>query len=85
MFADRHFDWVISLCDKVREVCPEYPGDPETVHWSMPDPTAGHDGDEASYPAFQQTAAELSPRIGFLRSYQRHTPVLTRRRSPMTD
>ena len=66
VFADRHFDWVISLCDKVREVCPEFPGDPETVHWSMPDPTAGHDGDEASYPAFQHTAAELETRIGFL-------------------
>ena len=66
VFADHHFDWVISLCDKVREVCPEFPGEPETVHWSMPDPTAGHDGDDASYPAFQQTAAELETRIGFL-------------------
>ena len=30
VFADQHFDWVISLCDRVREVCPEFPGDPET-------------------------------------------------------
>jgi protein-tyrosine-phosphatase/DNA-binding transcriptional ArsR family regulator len=68
VFARQPFDRVISLCDRVREVCPEFPGDPETVHWSIPDPAAGHaDGDdEASYPAFQQTADELETRIGFL-------------------
>jgi hypothetical protein len=43
-------------------VCPEFPGQPETVHWSVPDPAA----DEAGYPAFQQTATELETRIGFL-------------------
>jgi ArsR family transcriptional regulator, arsenate/arsenite/antimonite-responsive transcriptional repressor / arsenate reductase (thioredoxin) len=66
VFAERRFDRVISLCDRVREVCPELPGDPETTHWSMPDPSAGQADDEASYPAFQQTAKELETRIGFL-------------------
>ena len=66
VFADEHFDWVISLCDRVREVCPEFPGDPQTIHWSIPDPAAGDGEDEASYPAFQQTAAELETRVGFL-------------------
>jgi len=73
VFADEQFDWVISLCDKVREVCPEFPGEPETIHWSIPDPAAGHGDDEASYPAFQRLAAELETRIGFL------LPVLTDR------
>jgi protein-tyrosine-phosphatase len=66
VFADQRFDWVISLCDRVREVCPEFPGHPETIHWSMPNPAAGDADDDASYPAFQQTAAELETRIGFL-------------------
>jgi ArsR family transcriptional regulator, arsenate/arsenite/antimonite-responsive transcriptional repressor / arsenate reductase (thioredoxin) len=68
VFAEQRFDRVISLCDRVREVCPEFPGRPETIHWSIPDPAAGHtDGDdEASYPVFQQTAAELAIRVGFL-------------------
>jgi protein-tyrosine-phosphatase len=68
--AGERFDRVISLCDRVREVCPDLPGDPECVHWSLADPAVGHDGgvggDAASYPAFQRTAAELEARIEFL-------------------
>jgi len=60
-FAGRRFDCVISLCDRVREVCPEFPGEPETIHWSIPDPAR-----EDALPAFERTAAELETRIGFL-------------------
>ncbi len=67
VFAEHWFDRVITLCDRVREVCPEFSGDPATIHWSIPDPAGHADGDdEASYPAFQQTAAELEIRIGLL-------------------
>ena len=64
-FTDQHFDWVISLCDKVREVCPELPGHPQTIHWSIANPATG-DPDDVTYPLFQQTAAELATRIDFL-------------------
>lgn len=64
-FADGRFDRVVSLCDRVREVCPEFPGDPETIHWSIPNPATG-EPDEATYPLFRQIAAELSVRIDFL-------------------
>jgi protein-tyrosine-phosphatase len=65
VFADQRFDWVISLCDRVREVCPEFPDRPEVLHWSIPNPATG-ESDDATYPLFQQTAAELVTRIGFL-------------------
>jgi protein-tyrosine-phosphatase len=60
-FVGQRLDYVITLCDRVREVCPEFPGDPQTIHWSIPDPAQG-----AGYPAFQRTATELADRIGFL-------------------
>ena len=63
--ANQRFDWVISLCDRVREVCPEFPGHPETIHWSIANPATG-EADDVTYPLFQQTAAELETRIGFL-------------------
>jgi ArsR family transcriptional regulator, arsenate/arsenite/antimonite-responsive transcriptional repressor / arsenate reductase (thioredoxin) len=65
-FAGQRFDYVISLCDRVREVCPAFDGSPETIHWSIPDPVAAGDSDTDTYPAFERTAAELDARIGFL-------------------
>ena len=53
VFAADRFGYVITLCDRVREVCPEFPGHPRHIHWSIPDPAAAGDTDEASYPAFQ--------------------------------
>jgi ArsR family transcriptional regulator, arsenate/arsenite/antimonite-responsive transcriptional repressor / arsenate reductase (thioredoxin) len=60
------FDRVISLCDKVREVCPEFPDDPRRTHWSIPDPATAGDADQAGYPAFRRTAAEINTRIRYL-------------------
>lgn len=57
-FAGRRFGYVVTLCDKVREVCPEFPGGPEPVHWSIPDPAA-----EKGYAAFRRVAADLHTRI----------------------
>ena len=65
-FERRRFDYVISLCDRVREVCPQFPGDPETIHWSIPDPAAEPGSETETYPAFARTAAELETRIRFL-------------------
>ncbi len=66
VFADQCFDSVISLCDRVREVCPRFPGDPDAIHWSTRNPADAGADDNASYPAIQQTAAELQIRVGFL-------------------
>ena len=65
-FADQRFDYVVSLCDRVREVCPEFLGAPELIHWSIPDPAREPGSDEETLPAFEHTAGELCARIGFL-------------------
>jgi ArsR family transcriptional regulator, arsenate/arsenite/antimonite-responsive transcriptional repressor / arsenate reductase (thioredoxin) len=56
------FDLVISLCDRVREVLPAFPGSPRLIHWSLPEPD--------DHPAFQHIAAELDRRIRFLPVHQ---------------
>jgi len=61
VFAADRFDHVVSLCDRVREVCPEFPGSPDTAHWSVPDPAGEPDGPRA----FARVADELAERIAF--------------------
>jgi protein-tyrosine-phosphatase/DNA-binding transcriptional ArsR family regulator len=65
-FARAHFDQVITLCDKVREVCPEFPGTPAVAHWSIADPAAEGGTDDETLSAFERTARELEDRIGHL-------------------
>jgi protein-tyrosine-phosphatase len=65
-FLAWRFDMVITLCDRVREVCPELPAYPQLVHWSVPDPALEGSANRASHPAFERTAAELETRISFL-------------------
>jgi len=65
-FTHQRFDRVITLCDKVREVCPDFPGAPLTAHWSIADPAAAGDTDPATYPAFEQVADEIDARVTLL-------------------
>ena len=54
----------MTLCDRVREVCPDFRSASSSVHWSMPDPSAGGDATDADAgAAFERTADELEVRI----------------------
>ena len=61
---------MITLCDRAREACPEFPH-PWRAHWSIPDPATADDDEQASYPAFQRTTADIDTRVRHL------LPVLT--------
>jgi ArsR family transcriptional regulator, arsenate/arsenite/antimonite-responsive transcriptional repressor / arsenate reductase (thioredoxin) len=69
--AGRRFSDVITLCDRAREACPEFPHHPRRAHWSIPDPATVDDDDQRSYPAFDRIAADIDTRIRHL------LPVLT--------
>jgi protein-tyrosine-phosphatase len=61
-FTGERFDYVITLCDRVKEICPEFPGLSRPVHWSLADPSA----DPSGRPAFEHLADELTERIEHL-------------------
>jgi protein-tyrosine-phosphatase/DNA-binding transcriptional ArsR family regulator len=65
-FAAHRFTLVITLCDRVREVCPEFPSHPRRAHWSVPDPAVRTPDGTATVAAFTRTAADLETRIEFL-------------------
>jgi protein-tyrosine-phosphatase len=64
-FAGQRFDTVITLCDRIREVCPPFRWSPEHVHWSIPDPSLEPATGDLASAAFERTANELQRRIGF--------------------
>jgi protein-tyrosine-phosphatase/DNA-binding transcriptional ArsR family regulator len=65
-FLDQHFDYIITVCDRARESCPVFPGDPVRIHWSFTDPSAVEGSDGVRYQAFRETAVQLNTRIGYL-------------------
>ena len=62
-FLDQRFDYVITLCDQANETCPYFPGDPERIHWSFPDPSAATGTDEERLHAFEQVRTQLAVRL----------------------
>jgi protein-tyrosine-phosphatase len=65
-FVRRRFDHVVTLCDRVREVCPEFPGGAERMHWSVADPALDSGAGGGSYEAFRRAAAEIEIRVEFM-------------------
>lgn len=60
-FLGQDFDYVITVCDKASEACPVFPGDPERIHWSLPDPSAVTG--EQRYMAFVDVFTALEKRL----------------------
>ncbi len=65
-FLGQHFDAIVTVCDRVREVCPVFPDDPERIHWSFPNPAEVTGSEDAQYRAFEQTLLQLTTRIRLL-------------------
>jgi arsenate reductase len=57
-------DFVITVCDNAAgEVCPIWPGQPITAHWSIADPAAVAGSEAQKRAAFRATVQELDSRI----------------------
>lgn len=65
-YLGQDFDYVITVCDRIREVCPIFPGEPEHIHWSFPDPAAIEGGLKTQESGFEDTARQLTVRIQYL-------------------
>lgn len=72
-YTDQPFDYVITVCDRAREVCPRFPGDGKQYHWGLSDPSDIDDPAERRL-AFTETALRLQSRIEyFLQSVTERT------------
>jgi arsenate reductase len=62
-YLDVDFDFVITLCDKMKEECPNFPGNPIVAHWGMIDPDEFQGDEEGKLKEFRKTRNELLKRI----------------------
>jgi len=71
-FLGQRFDFVITVCDQANESCPIFPGDPERIHWSIPDPSAVQGTEEERLAAFRSASMYLKRRLPLFVEAQRH-------------
>lgn len=57
------FDYVITVCDRARQVCPAFPGSHDSLHWGLDDPVVVKGAPEQRRDAFRRTRTELSMRL----------------------
>lgn len=59
----QRWDFVITVCDRAKESCPTFPGQPVYAHWGMPDPSAVVGSPDAQRRAFEETVVYLARRL----------------------
>jgi arsenate reductase len=57
------WDFVITVCDRARESCPIFPGQPVVAHWGMADPAEVTGDDATRREAFRRAFLHLKARI----------------------
>jgi arsenate reductase len=62
-FLDQELDYVITVCDYAKEVCPVIPAKIERIHWSIPDPVAAWGDEKAQLEAFRRARDEIRGRL----------------------
>ena len=60
------WDFVVTVCDRAKESCPIFPGQPIMAHWGMPDPAEVTGDDATKQKAFEAAFLLLSRRIDLL-------------------
>lgn len=73
-YTRRRFEYVVTLCDRVREICPEFAGAPQTVHWSVADPAL-----LGSTAAFERARDEIDGRVRMLIAQLADNPEVSAR------
>lgn len=59
-FENKKFDYVITVCDNAKEVCPFFPGAEEYIHMGFPDPNSVKGNEDDKLNAFRDTRSQIS-------------------------
>jgi arsenate reductase len=73
-YLGQEFDYVVTVCDQARQVCPVFPGVHESLHWGYEDPAEATGSEEERLAVFRRVFIQIGERI-------RQFAVVTRRQA----
>jgi arsenate reductase len=62
-YLGQEFDYVITVCDEARQVCPVFPGVHQSLHWGYEDPAEATGTEEERLAVFRRVFVQLGERI----------------------
>jgi arsenate reductase len=62
-YLGQPFDYVITVCDQARQVCPVFPGSHESFHWGYEDPAEATGTEEERLAVFRSVFTQMGMRI----------------------
>jgi arsenate reductase len=63
-YLGQRFDYVITVCDEARQVCPVFPGVHESLHWGYEDPAEATGSEDERLAVFRRVFVQLGERVG---------------------
>jgi arsenate reductase (thioredoxin) len=73
-YLGQTFDYVVTVCDQARQVCPVFPGVHESLHWGYEDPAEATGSEEDRLAVFRRVFIQIGERV-------RQFATLTRRQA----
>ncbi len=77
-YLGQTFDYVVTVCDEARQVCPVFPGVHESLHWGYEDPAEAVGNEEERLAVFRKVFIQIGERV-------RQFATLTARVAPETQ
>jgi arsenate reductase (thioredoxin) len=62
-YLEESFDFIITVCDKARGRCPDFPGDNSRIHWGFEDPAQTAGSQAVQLQAFRRVRNEIRDRL----------------------
>jgi len=63
-FIGQQFDYVVTVCDNAKQICPVFPGKYEKIHWDLEDPAEVRGGEEERMVVFREIRDKIKQKIG---------------------
>jgi arsenate reductase len=62
-YLGQTFDYVVTVCDQARQVCPVFPGVHESLHWGYEDPAEATGTEEQRLAVFRRVFIAMGERV----------------------